>query len=128
MLNKAIISVGSNIDPEANIEAAKTILSREQRILATSKFVRTKPCGLTGQADFINGALSIETALDIKTLAVYLKDVEARLGRGRLAAKDAPRTIDLDLVVFNGEIVGLDFGRYDFVRNAVLELLPELGS
>ena len=125
-MNKAVISLGSNINPENNINKVKKILAQEQTLLCESKFVVTKPKGFQDQLDFINGALYIETKLNMQDLKKYLKDVEHRLGRLRTENKNGPRTIDLDVVVYNNSIIDNDFYRYDFVKEAVLELLPEL--
>ena len=125
-MNSAVISVGSNIDPEGNIKKARRLLSREQRLLSVSTLVRTSPVGLKDQPDFLNGAFLIETALGAEGLRAYLKDVEQRLGRKRTREPNAPRTIDLDLVVFNGVIIDDDYFRYEFVRRAVDELAPGL--
>lgn len=123
--NTAVVSVGSNISPEQNIVNARTLLSAEQELLAESSLVMTKPRGFADQPDFINGAFLIATEMNMGALIAYLKDVESRLGRVRTNNPDGPRTIDLDVVVFNGKIVDDDFHRYDFVGNAVLELCPE---
>lgn len=109
-----------------NICLAREMISREHRIDSESRMVRTAPEGYKDQPDFINGAFLIETALDENELEVYLKGVEGRLGRERGGHPCGPRTIDLDIVVFNGKVVGPDFDRYEFVRNAVLELCPWL--
>jgi 2-amino-4-hydroxy-6-hydroxymethyldihydropteridine diphosphokinase len=61
--------------------------------------------------------------LDRDAFAAYLRLMEDRLGRVRTANKFGPRTIDLDIVVWNGEIVNADYSERDFVRDAVRELL-----
>ena len=127
-LNKAIIAVGSNIEPETHIERARKMIAAEHTLVAASDLVQTTPQGFAEQADFLNGAFSIETGLDSEGLEAYLKEVEATLGRVRTENKNGPRTIDLDITVFNGEIVDDDFYRYDFVRKAVTELMPEIDN
>jgi GTP cyclohydrolase I len=126
--NKAIIAVGSNIEPKTHIERAREMIAAEHTLVAVSNLVRTTPQGLAEQADFLNGAFSIETGLDSERLEAYLKEVEATLGRVRTENKNGPRTIDLDITVFNGEIIDNDFYRYDFVRKAVTELMPEIDN
>jgi 2-amino-4-hydroxy-6-hydroxymethyldihydropteridine diphosphokinase len=121
-MNRVIISVGSNINPRDNISSAAKILRNEQKFIAASDFTETAPRGFTAQADFLNGAFCIETDLELEELERYLKDVESRLGRVRTANKNGPRTIDLDVVVFNGQILDGDYYKYDFVRNAVGQL------
>ena len=125
-MNKVVISVGSNIKPLENIEKAKEILRKEQRLIAESKFIETEPEGFKEQPNFINGACYIETEFNKEYLENYLKEIEKRLGRIRTENKNAPRTIDLDIVVFNNEIANNDFYKYGFVKNAVLELIPNL--
>lgn len=125
-MKRAVIAVGSNIEPEKNIAAAEKILMDEQKMLGKSAFVKTSPQGFTDQDDFINGAFYIETPMELETLRAYCKAIESRLGRVRTQNKNGPRTIDLDVTVFEGRIVDGDFYRYDFVRDAVLEVMPEL--
>jgi len=124
-MNKAIISAGSNIDPEENVKKARIILSQEHTLIDESAFVRTKPQGFVEQPDFINGAFCINTELDLEKLKIYVKEVESRLGRIRTENKDGPRTIDLDVVVFNGSIVNEDYYKYDFVNKSVNQLIPK---
>jgi 2-amino-4-hydroxy-6-hydroxymethyldihydropteridine diphosphokinase len=66
--------------------------------------------------------------LDRPAFEAYLKDLEARLGRVRTENKFGPRTIDIDVVVWNGEIVNEDYYTRDFVRNAVDELMGFAGN
>ena len=126
IMNIAVISVGSNIDPEANIEKARALLAREHELLGESAFVRTKPIGYRKQPDFVNGAFLVCTALDREGLERNLKEMEKKLGRVKTGIKFGPRAIDLDIVVWNGEVVDRDFYERGFVRKACCELLPEL--
>jgi GTP cyclohydrolase I len=126
--NRVIIAVGSNIEPAAHIERAREMIAADHTLVAVSNFVRTTPQGFADQDDFLNGAICIETQLDIEALETYLKEIEARLGRVRTENKNGPRAIDLDIAVFNGDIVDDDFYRYDFVRKAVSELMPEIDN
>ncbi len=128
MMNIAVISVGSNIDPEVNIEKGRSLLAGEHELLGESSFVRTKPIGHLEQPDFVNGAFLISTELDQEELERNLKKIEKALGRVKSAIKFGPRTIDLDIVVWNGKVVSRDFYARDFVRNACCELLPELAE
>jgi 2-amino-4-hydroxy-6-hydroxymethyldihydropteridine diphosphokinase len=123
-VNSAVISVGSNIDAPGSIARAKELLSSEQKFLAQSAFVQTPPVGFSDQPDFLNGAFLVSTTLSIDKFKDYLRDLEDRLGRVRTANKFGPRTIDLDIVVWNGEIVNDDFYEREFVKNAVMEVLP----
>jgi len=125
-MNRAVISVGSNIVPEKNIKAARDILAHEQVFIKESSFITTRPVAPAEGDDYLNGAFLIETALDMAALGRYLKKIEKRLGRVRGRDRFAPRTMDLDIIVYNGEIVDEDYFRYDFVKKAVDELMPSL--
>ena len=125
-MNIAIIGVGSNIDATLHIAQAKSILEQEQHLIRVSGFVQTTPIGYADQSDFTNSAFLVSTNLDRNAFYGYLKQVEQRLGRLKSNNKYGPRTIDLDIVVWNGLIINDDFFKRDFVRNAVKELLPEL--
>jgi 2-amino-4-hydroxy-6-hydroxymethyldihydropteridine diphosphokinase len=125
-LNTAVVGVGSNIDPRRNIRRAEDILSREQVLLKKSSFRVTPPIGMAGQDDFLNGAFLVSTRMSYEEFKAYLRKVEARLGRVRGGDRYGPRTIDLDLIVWNHEVVNDDYYTRDFVRDATLELLPDL--
>ncbi len=125
-MNCVVISVGSNISPEKNIKAAENLLRAEQDLIKVSTFKDTIPVPPAHGGDYLNGAFLIETPLDKEALEVFLKGVEKRLGRVRGSDKFAPRTMDLDIIIFNGAIVDDDYYKYAFVRDAVDELVPEL--
>jgi len=99
------------------------LLGSEVEILKVSEMVKTKPIGIDDQPDFTNGAVKISTALNRQNLNLLLKSIEDKLGRDRTVAKFGPRTIDLDIVVWNGEIVDPDYFTRDFLKDSVDQLL-----
>ena len=123
-MNQVIIGVGSNIRPEENIAGARDRIASQHRLMAASAFVETEPIGYADQPKFLNGAFRIETSFDFKTLKEWLLETEKALGRRRGKNKYGPRTIDLDIVVWNGKIVDEDFYNRKFLRDAVLEVWP----
>ena len=124
--NTVIIGIGSNINPKANIGKATKLLSQLCRFVAASKFIKTKPIGFKSQNDFLKGAILIATPLNHARLKSALKQIETRLGRNRQERHYGPRTIDLDILVWNGKVVGKDFYTRNFTRQSVLELMPGL--
>lgn len=126
MRNNAIIGLGSNVNPKENIKKAQDLLAEKFKILGKSKFLQTKPIGYLEQADFINGSIKIETSLNFEELKRELKSLEKQLGRTPSPIKYGPRTIDLDIIVYNREITDEDFYERYFVKEAALELIPEL--
>ena len=125
-MNTAVVALGSNIRPKFHIDQACALLSQKFKILVTSQFVVTKPIGYSHQPDFLNGAVLLETELDYQKFYLELKQLEAVLGRKREKNPLGPRTIDLDIIVWNHKIVDQDFYQRDFIKKSVLELLPNL--
>ena len=102
----AFVAVGSNIESERNILAALAALQDTVRIVASSMFYRTEPIGRTDQPRFINGVWWIETSLaPLELRQQVLRPTEARLGRLRTRDRFGPRTIDLDLILYNDVVV-----------------------
>jgi 2-amino-4-hydroxy-6-hydroxymethyldihydropteridine diphosphokinase len=125
-MNIALISAGSNISPAENIEKAKAFLVRKFRSISFSKNLMTKPVGFAEQPDFINAVFYIKTRKDQAALKLLLWEIEDRLGRVRTGNKYGPRTIDLDIVVWNGVIVDDDVYTRDFLKELVVEMMPEM--
>jgi 2-amino-4-hydroxy-6-hydroxymethyldihydropteridine diphosphokinase len=100
---RAAIGLGANLgDPVAQLRAAIAAIGRlpGTRVLAASSFYRTAPVGYAAQPDFVNAAVSIETTLEPRALLDGLKSIELAAGRAR-TFKDAPRTLDLDILLFD---------------------------
>ena len=125
-MNIALISAGSNLNPAENIEKAKVYLSREFSRIAFSKNRITQPVGFVDQPDFINAVFYITTNKGKRALKFTLHEIEDRLGRVRTGNKYGPRTIDLDIVVWNGKIVDDDVYTRDFLKELVVEMMPEM--
>ena len=123
--NRVIISVGSNIDPEINVKNAAELISVDHDLLFQSEFAFTKPVGFQEQDDFLNGAFLVETALNQEEFNRYLKSVENQLGRVKTEIKSGPRTIDLDIIIWNGSIVHSDYKKRDYVRRFVDQVLKK---
>lgn len=121
-MNTCIIGIGSNIDAEYHIPEAIRLLSEEVEVIRVSQMLKTKPIGITDQPDFTNGAVLIQTEMDIKNLSVSLKALEDRMGRDRSQKKFGPRNIDLDILVWNGTVVDPDYFTRDYLRISAAEL------
>ena len=121
-MNVCIIGIGSNIDAESNISKMLKILENHVAIVRVSSMLKTKPIGIEDQPDYTNGAVKIKTKLNQKDLTLLLKEIEDQMGRDRTAPKFGPRNIDLDIVVWNGEIVDQDYYTRDFLQTSVNEI------
>jgi 2-amino-4-hydroxy-6-hydroxymethyldihydropteridine diphosphokinase len=135
MLEDAYIAVGSNIEPQNNILNALTALKTCVIIEAVSIFYKTSPVGRTNQPCFLNGVVKIRTERSPRQLKFeVLRKIEEKLGRVRSEDKFAPRTIDLDMLLYGEKVVdepGLclpdpSIRSYPFVAVPLLELAPEL--
>ena len=98
----AYVGLGSNLDgPQNQVEQALLELDRlpHSRLVGRSSLYRSAPLGFAGQPDFINAVARLETGLPAERLLADLQDIESRHGRTRAFA-NAPRTLDLDLLLF----------------------------
>jgi len=123
---EVVIGMGSNIEPEENIELALEELEEIGHVLRTTDFYYTAPLKYEDQPDFLNGAIVLQTSLPLELLALRLRWIEERLGRVRTENKNGPRTIDLDIVLYNGVVIdeeGLE--TFDFLREFIKELRIE---
>jgi 2-amino-4-hydroxy-6-hydroxymethyldihydropteridine diphosphokinase len=136
MANYAYILLGSNIDKERNLPAAVRLLATSSRVMAVSAVYETAPVGLEDQPLFLNAAALVETELPAAAFrSQVLARVEQQLGRVRTADKNAPRTIDADMILFNDDVFDLDEAHHipdpdllEFPHIAVpiAELAPEM--
>lgn len=103
---RVFIGIGSNIDPEENVRSAVRYLAELVEVKAISTFYRTEAEGRPDEAPFYNGVLEVDTDIHPSKLKrSVLRAIEDRLGRVRVEDRYAPRTIDLDLLVY-GDLVG----------------------
>ena len=101
----AYVALGANLgDPVVTVRSAIEALHgiAGTRFLVASSLYRTAPVGLRDQPDFINAACALEVSsavLPAPTFLAALFAIEASFGRVR-SVKNAPRTLDLDLLLF----------------------------
>jgi len=122
MVNEAVLGLGSNINPGENISRAFSILQREFEVVKEVQPIRTFPVGITDQPDFFNAVVKLRTSLNKSDLKAFLKEVEDDMGRDRSRPKFGPREIDLDVIIWNNEVVDKDFYERDFLKQLVEQL------
>ena len=106
-MTRAFVGIGANLgDPVAQVRAGVAALAAlpHTRLVGASSLYRTAPVGYTAQGDFVNAVALIETELAPRALLDQLLAIEARAGRER-RFKDAPRTLDLDLLLYGDETI-----------------------
>ena len=135
-MNTCILGLGSNIRPRRHIREAKKILGEKFKILKESRFVSTKAVGFPRQGDFMNGALLMTTELNFDQLRPRLKEIEQDLGRPPDSLKYGPRTIDIDILLYDDIKLNLPhliiphprmFER-EFVMTPLAEIAPEVAK
>ncbi len=102
---RAYVGLGANLgDREATIRRAVELVgsSPDVVVVGVSSLRETEPWGPVEQPSYLNGALALETDLAPRALLDLLLDVERRLGRRRDGERWGPRTIDLDLLLYEG--------------------------
>jgi 2-amino-4-hydroxy-6-hydroxymethyldihydropteridine diphosphokinase len=106
MPNFAYLSLGSNIEPEKNLQAAVQRLARTGgTIRAASSVWETAPVGYIEQPNYLNAALILETDFSAEGLrGDVIEAIEQSLHRTRTENPNAPRTIDIDIILFNDEV------------------------
>lgn len=107
-MTPAYIGVGSNLDrPRAQVESALDELAQlpRSRAVARSSLYRSAPLGYEAQPEFINAVARVDTELSAAELLAELQAIEARHGRRRSFA-NAPRSLDLDLLLFGDARIG----------------------
>lgn len=128
------IGIGSNLDDrEANIKSAIIALRNRDDIQVerVSSIYETDPVSDIPQGKFLNGVIEITTSLGPRALLRELNAIEEKLGRRRIL-KNAPRTIDLDILYYGNEHIhedGLEIPHPRInEREFVLKGLRELGK
>ena len=94
------LGLGANLgDRKANMRAALTAMSSAIRVTAVSSLYETEPLG-PPQPMYYNAAAEIETELAPAALLAILWTIERNLGRKPIRERDAPRPIDLDILLY----------------------------
>lgn len=124
-LHKAYLNLGSNIQPEMNLVKAVQFLSEYGEVHKISSVWESSSVGGPGP-NYLNACLlftSTHTKLELKEQVIY--SIEARLGRKRTKDKYIPRTIDIDIILFDDQPYSDRFWESAFVIVPLAEIYPE---
>ena len=106
-MSLAFVALGANLaDPAAQVRAGIEALATlpGARLARASSLYLSAPVGIRGQPDFVNAVAAVETDLTPRALLRALFGIEARFGRRRDFPR-APRTLDLDLLLYDAETI-----------------------
>src|SRR5678816_715047 len=124
-LHQAHLSLGSNIQPETNLVRALELLQKYGELRKISNVWESESVGAEGP-HYLNVCVLLvtpHTQTGLKEQA--LLPIEAGLGRQRGADKFAPRTIDIDIVLFDGQSCDDRYWEQAFVVVPLAEIVPE---
>jgi 2-amino-4-hydroxy-6-hydroxymethyldihydropteridine diphosphokinase len=103
-MERAYLSLGSNIEPERHLRAALAELRARFGRIEVSPAYRTRAVGFDGP-DFVNLAVGLDSDLEPVALHDWLHALEDRHGRRRDMPRYSDRTLDVDIVLFGTRIV-----------------------
>ncbi|TFG47330.1 MAG: 2-amino-4-hydroxy-6-hydroxymethyldihydropteridine diphosphokinase [Candidatus Brocadiia bacterium] len=109
-MKTAYIGLGSNLGDRAEyIEQALRMLGQTDgiKVVAVSKTIETSPLERPGQPNYLNAVVQIETSLKAAELFTITTGIENTLRRVR-TEKWSPRTIDLDLLLYEDEVINTE--------------------
>lgn len=120
------LALGSNIRPEHHLRLAAERLRVRFPAIVFSSVWRSPAVGAAGP-DFLNAAARLETPLSPIALKFQiLRPLEADLGRVRSEDRNAPRVIDLDILIHGAGVLDAELWGQAHLAVPLAELLPEL--
>ena len=130
---EVFVAAGSNVAPVVNLRRALSLLRTAYPRLRTSRAWRNAAVGFEGD-DFVNLVVGFQTDEPLPAVLARLHSIETACGRTRDAPRWAPRSMDLDVLLYGDRVTdepGLTLPRPDLVRRAYMlgpmaELAPEL--
>ena len=131
--NQLILSLGGNQgDIKKTFLSAKNMITQEVgSIIKESSIYQTQAWGVENQPDFLNQVIIVETTLSPLTVLEKCLMVEMELGRKRIK-KWGERTIDIDLLFYNNEIIQIEnlqiphprISKRNFILFPLNEIIP----
>ena len=132
---RVAISLGSNLgDRRAHLEYAIDAVKLDISDLSVSSFLETTPVGVGPEhGPYLNAVMIGQTTLSARLLMERLLEIEEERGRAR-PYPQAPRTLDLDLVLYGEDVIQEDglsvphprFREREFVLRPLAEIAPEM--
>lgn len=132
-MSKVYVSLGSNIEREANTRAGIRDLRIHYGALQLSSVYESVAVGFEGD-NFYNMVIAFDTDEDVKQVAHTLRDIELNHGRDRNGPKFSSRTLDLDLLLYDDLVMhepGVQIPRDEILERAFVlwplaEIAPQL--
>lgn len=123
--HRACLCLGSNIQPEINLRKAIQRLREHLEVTAHSTAWETRAVGLTAGPNYLNACVSLVTRMtQAELIEGVIRPIEASLGRLRTEDKNSPRVIDIDLVLYDGQLLRPEYWEEAFMLVPLSELVP----
>ena len=130
--SRAYLSLGSNLDPGANLRSALEALREHFGDVVVSPVYRTRAVGFEGR-DFLNAAAIVQCATDPYALNAWLHALEDAHGRDRTGPRWGDRTLDIDIVLYDDLVLQgpgnlrlpRDELKHAFVLLPLVDIAPE---
>ena len=130
---RVFVSIGSNIERAENVRACLAALERHYGPLTASRVYECPAVGFAGE-DFYNLVAGFDTDEPVRQVAQTLRDIEVAQGRERQQERFTPRTLDVDLLLYDDLVcqeAGLrlprdEITRYAFVLGPLAEIAGDL--
>jgi len=117
-----LVGMGSNINPESNLkQAACALRSRFSDVLFSSVY-RSAAVGMQGE-DFLNACCLLCSDMEMTEVRLVLKQFEDAQGRDRSEGSWRPRTLDLDVLLYDGRVIDDELYRYAHAFVPAAELI-----
>lgn len=131
-MTRAYLSIGSNIDPEANVIGAVRALRAKYGDILISPVYQTPAVGFEGD-DFYNLVVGVDTDETVEALAIACRAIETAQGRQRGAQRFSARTLDIDILLY-GQLIREaaptlpreEILKYAFVLKPLADVAPNL--
>lgn len=132
--NRAFLAMGSNLgDREQYLDLAVSEFQsrKDVRIKNIAPYMATEPYGENAKYEFLNSCMEIETLMNPKELLTFCHQVEQK-GQRERKIHWGPRTLDLDILFFNEEILSTkdliiphtEIEKRTFVLEPMCEIAP----
>ena len=103
-MSKVYLGIGSNIRPLQNLQMAVSELRANFAAVSLSNVYRSKALGFDGE-DFLNLVVGLETDLSPRDVFALLEEIHDKSGRERGSAKYLSRKLDIDLLLYDDQII-----------------------
>ncbi len=121
-MHHVLLSLGTNTHARFNLKCAMQLLELHFQNVRFTSVVKSNPYGTQYNRPFLNTLAFFHTSLKQEELAFQLKNMEQKMGRKPEDKSNGKIIIDIDLIMWDNEIVKPE----DFKRSYVRELLPQV--